>query len=79
MVKAALSINDTEIRDLFQSVDEHVGNKMTELITKSFDRLMNPTKAFTDPVEDIIKKIESLTQDLKTYKQTATMNTKFYM
>ena len=79
LVKAALSVNDTEIRDLFENLEKHVENKMTELITKSFERLMNPTKAFTDPVEDIIKKIESLTQDLKTYKQTATMNTKFYM
>ena len=79
LVKAALSINDTEIRDMFESVDEYVENKITELIIKSFERLMNPTKAFTDPLEDIIKKIESLTQDLKTYKQTATMNTKFYM
>ena len=66
-------------RNLFENPDKHVVDKMTELLSKSFERLMNPTKAFTDPVEDIIKKIDNLAQDLKTYKETATMNTKFYM
>ena len=79
LVKDAVDINDTEIQELVENLGVNTSFKMEQLLRESYDRLLSPTEVFTDPVDDIIKKIEDYTEDLKTYKETATMNTKFYM
>ena len=56
---------------------------MVALVTETYQSLKAPIEELdatvVDPVENILRQINTLNEDLKTYKETIKMNTEFFM
>ena len=79
LVKQAEILNDSRMENIVDSLQYDIEENLIELIKETYNRLMNPTEAFTEPVEDLIEKIENFVEDLKEYKASTKMNTEFFM
>ena len=77
LVKKVNVLNDSRM-------DKKVDNlqfekNLIELIRETYNRLMDPIDAFTEPVNDVLEKIENFVEDLKEYKASTEINTEFFM
>ena len=79
LVKKAKQLNDSRMQEIVDNLQFDIEGNLIELIKETYNRLMNPTDAFTEPVNDVIEKIQNLAEDLKEYKAETKMNTDFFM
>ena len=79
LVKQAKVLNDSRIENIVDRLQFDIEENLIELIRETYNRLMNPTAAFTEPVKDLIGKIENFVEDLKEYKASTKMNIEFFM
>ena len=79
MINAAAQIKDSRFQELTEGLKTNLKDNLEEMVKEIYNRLINPTINFTVPVLGIIEQIENLAADLKAYKKSATMSTKFFM
>ena len=79
LAKKAKQLNDSRMQEIVDNLQFDIEGNLIELIKETYNRLMNPTDGFTEPVNDVIEKIQNLAEDLKEYKAETKMNTDFFM
>ena len=79
LVKKAKELNDSRMQEIVDNLQFDIEENLIELVKETFNRLMNPTDAFTEPINDVIDKIQNLAEDLREYKASTKMNTDFFM
>ena len=67
------------MQEIVDTLQFDIGENLIELIKETYNRLMNPADAFTEPVNDVIEKIQNLAEDLNEFKAATKMNTDFFM
>ena len=79
LVKSAGLINDKHMQELVDSLNMDINVKLSELITETYKRLMDPLDGMTEPVNELIGDVDNLAESLKEYKTSTKMNTEFFM
>ena len=79
ILKKIKNINDSRLNELVDNLEENVETNLVELIKESYNRVTNPTKVFTDLVQEVIIELQSLNEDLRQYKAASEMDTDFFM
>ena len=79
LVRAAELINETVMQDLVHNLKTEMDVQLPELVAETYDRLINPTEEITDSVDDLIARIDTLSENLKEYEASTKMNTEFFM
>ena len=78
LVKQAGEINDSSMHDLVHNLKENPED-IIELVKETYNRVMDPTESLIQPVNDVIKNIEPLAENLKKYKSSIEMSSEFFM
>ena len=82
-VKAAASIDDSEIQHLVQSMKDNVNYNLMELWDMSYHKLITGVEDIKEdvirPVEDLVRKVTEFSQALKDFQESLKIDTDFFM
>ena len=82
-VKAAASIDDSEIQDLVQSLKDNANDNLMDLWDISYKRLITGVADLKEdvirPVEDLGGKVTAFSQTLKAFQESLNIDTDFFM
>ena len=83
LVKSATASNNKVIEDLISSIENNMEENIEKLIAETYNTLMEPIENIKDnvgdPIDDVLVRLRSLTENLKVYKDSTKMDADFFV
>ena len=83
LIKSATASNNIVFEHMITSIENNLEENVEKLIAEIYNKLMEPMENIKenvgDPIEDVLIRIRSLTENLKEYKDSTKMDADFFV